>query len=126
MPDTPLYLSDAMRQIVLDTVAEVVKYRKWILYAANVQKDHLHTLLVAEEKLPDDIMKTIKAYATRRLREADLVRAKRRIWTEGGSTRWIKTSGQARNVVQYILYKQSDAKFTINNFTPETRRKPEA
>ena len=117
MSDKPLYFSDAMRQVVLDTIAEVAKYRKWMVHAANVQKDHLHILILANDKSPDDVMKTLKAYATRRLRESHLVQSKRNVWTEGGSTRWVKTSEQARNVIRYILYKQSDARYIIGDCT---------
>lgn len=109
----PLRFTDAMRAVVCRTLSEVATHKDWQIAAANVQNDHVHILVFASDKSPEDVTKTLKAYCTRRLREAGLTEPNRTVWTEGGSKRQLWNDTAVQNAKNYTLYKQRDNKFTI-------------
>ena len=70
----PILLDVDQRAVVDRTIREVCAYRGWTLHALNVRTNHVHLVLSAMTT-PEQAMTTLKAWATRRLREASLVAA---------------------------------------------------
>jgi len=99
-------LDDNMRVVVDQAVRDVCRHRLWHLYAANVQRDHVHTVVAAPGIKPESVMSAFKAWAARRMREAGLMDGRSRVWSRHGSTIWLWTDKQLGNAIRYTLYGQ--------------------
>lgn len=107
MRQDPYRLDAARRQLVLRTICEVAAYRNWTLWAVHVRSNHVHIVITAECK-PEKVMTDLKAWASRRLREAFTENADRDRWTEHGSTRWLNSDEALQAAVQYTLHEQGE------------------
>ena len=76
LTQAPMQLDAAQRGLVAETIGAVCCYRNWQLHAAEVRTEHVH-VVVSGECRPEAIMTTLKAWCTRRLREAGLLAAVR-------------------------------------------------
>lgn len=94
------------RRVVDKAIREVCTVREYSLYALNVRTNHAHGVVSAAAK-PDAIMNAFKANATRELRKAGLVDDEK-IWSRGGSTRFLWKSVHVDRAVDYVLYGQGD------------------
>src|SRR5207248_329842 len=65
----PYMLDEPRRSVVLKTIREVAKHRKWKLWAVHVRMNHVHIVVTAPGS-PEKAMSDFKAWASRRLREA--------------------------------------------------------
>jgi REP element-mobilizing transposase RayT len=105
MNEEPVVLSDAARIIVDGTIREVCKHRSWTLVARNVRSNHVH-LVVAARCAPEPVMNSLKAWCTRRLREAALVSQDARVWSRHGSTRYLWTRQAVEAAAAYVVERQ--------------------
>ncbi len=103
----PFELDETRRKIVAETIVEVCEHRGWKLHALNVRSNHLHAVISADVP-PEQAMNDIKSYATRRLREANLAEADRRVWTRHGSTRYLKTEAHFLAACRYVTEEQGE------------------
>jgi REP element-mobilizing transposase RayT len=102
----PPYLLDAARrQVVLDTILEVARHRRWQVWAAHVRTNHIHVIVSAAAK-PEKVMIDFKAWASRRLRERFGEDADRDRWTQHGSTRYLWNETQVAEKIAYALDEQ--------------------
>jgi len=101
----PIILSPEMRSCIDTTIREVCGHRHWMLNALNVRSNHVHVIVSVVED-PDKTMTDLKAWATRRLREAGLVGADTQLWTKGGSTKHIHNDESLDGAINYVLYDQ--------------------
>ena len=72
MAESPFVLDGPRRGIVDAAIRDVCAHRGWTLHALNVRTNHVH-LVVTADSAPEQVMTTLKAWSTRRLREAGLV-----------------------------------------------------
>jgi len=79
MKEKPSIFDKAERNCVLDAVKEVCNFRGYELLAINIRSNHLHAV-VSANATPEKIANEFKAYATRRLREAELVTKDKTVW----------------------------------------------
>ena len=100
-------LSIAMRRVVKDAIHEVCNHRGYTLHAVNVRTNHGH-VVVSGRATPEKIMNDLKSHSTRRLREAGLIEAGRRVWVRHGSTRYLWHPAHLAGAVDYVLYGQGD------------------
>jgi len=77
------------------------------LRAINVRTNHVHTVITADRD-PEPVMDTFKAYATRRMIEAELWEHGRKPWSRHGSTRWLWTARAVERAIDYVLNCQGD------------------
>jgi len=115
--DQPLFLLDAEgRAAVLDTLHEVCASRGWTLFAAHVRANHVHAVVEAGV-LPEFVMNTFKAYASRRLNVASRCEIARKRWSRHGSTRWLWNEQDVRAALQYVVEEQGEpmAVFVLQN-----------
>ena len=104
--DQPPYELDAPRRdIVLATLREVCRYRRWTLLAAHVRTEHVH-IVVQAAATPEKVLNDFKVYASRRLTEAGFENSERKRWTRHGSTRYLWKRAQVIAVIRYILVEQ--------------------
>jgi REP element-mobilizing transposase RayT len=87
---------------VTTTVGEVCDHRGWPLLAVNARTNHVH-VVVSSSSTPEQVMVTLKAWCTRRLREAALVTEVARVWSRHGSTRYLWTEAHVQGAVTYVL-----------------------
>lgn len=102
MKDVSTCLSVSMRQIVLATFREVCSHRGWRLLAANVRESHVHVLVYAN-CAPEKVMADLKAWCTRRLRQANLIGRATTLWAHHRSTRYITTASSLEKAHIYTL-----------------------
>jgi len=107
MRQPPYLLDGPRRTVVLRTIIEVAAHRKWRLWAAHVRTNHLHVVVAAADR-PEKVMSDLKAWASRRLREAFGEEADRDRWTQHGSTRWLNDEAALASAIEYVLDHQGD------------------
>lgn len=100
-------LNDEMRFVVEQAIEEVCGHRAWRLHACNVRTTHVHVVVTAEET-PERVMMQLKAYCTRRMREARVIDAALVVWTRHGSTRYINTPRSLDRAIRYVRDEQGD------------------
>jgi REP element-mobilizing transposase RayT len=103
----PYRLDEARRRIVLNTILEVAKHRRWRLWAVHVRSNHVH-VIVTPAVPPEKVMADFKAWASRRLREAFAEDTDRDRWTQHGSTRYLWTDAALENEIVYVLDRQGE------------------
>ena len=81
-------LTQAQREVVVSAIDAACAFRGWELHVLHVRTTHVH-MLVSTGVPPAEVLRLVKAWATRRLREARLVPRLRPVWTAYGSTRYI-------------------------------------
>lgn len=96
----PFTLDANARGVVDRTIREVCEHRKWTLKALNVRTNHVHIVIWAPVSATK-VLSDLKAWCTRRIREAGCVEPKREVWTEGGSKRKLFTKRGVNNACEY-------------------------
>jgi REP element-mobilizing transposase RayT len=114
MPETPYFLDESRRQIVLQAIKEVCIYREWVLLAAHVRSNHVHLVIHALTQ-PEQIMNTIKSYASRHLNKAKLDKHRISRWTHHGSTRYLWNEAGVETTIQYVVYEQGSPMAVFEN-----------
>jgi REP element-mobilizing transposase RayT len=115
----PFILSPRARAVVEEAMREVCQTRAYGLPALNVRSNHAHAVVKKAIK-PEKIVNDIKAYATRRLREAGLVGLDTKVWSRGSSTRYLWKPAHPEAAIDYVLYSQGDTPFgTVTDLPSE-------
>ena len=101
----PFLIKPGARGVIEDTITEVCEHRGWYLHAFNVRTNHVHVVVtggVSPRKMSGDI----KAYCTRHLRRLEIISADRRVWTDGGSTRYLWNADDLGAAIDYVRNRQ--------------------
>ncbi len=99
--------TDPARNAVLDSVLEACLFRKWELLAAHVRTTHFHVVIQASVE-PEKILLTLKAYATRKLRQTNSGFEIEPLWARHGSTRYLWEPHQIEAAVHYVIHEQGE------------------
>ncbi len=111
MRTAPVLLAPAARRVVEDTVREVCQFRRWELVAVDARSNHVHLVVKATEE-PEAVLTTLKAWCTRRLREAQLATgADTPIWARHGSTKYLWDDDAVRRTAEYVTEYQAGERF---------------
>ena len=105
-----LLLNSAQRKVVESAIREVCEYRAYSLHAVNVRTNHVHSVVSAPCK-PEHIMEGFKSYATRKLREANLLSRDVKPWARHGSNPYLWTEEQLQRAIDYVINGQGDEPF---------------
>ena len=105
MTEVPYFLDESRRCIVLQDIMEVCRYRQWVLLAAHVRSNHVHCIIHGILQ-PEQIMNTIKSYASRHLNKAKLDCNRVNRWTRHGSTRYLWKEAEVEATIQYVVNEQ--------------------
>jgi REP element-mobilizing transposase RayT len=104
----PYYLGHSeQRRLVMEAIRENCRFRDWGLIAAHVRSNHLHGVVQAGVP-PEEIIETWKAYASRRLNQANWDYPGRRRWTVGGSRRYLWYPWEVGAAVRYVIEEQGE------------------
>jgi REP element-mobilizing transposase RayT len=105
--NAPPVLGAPARHIVATAIADVARHRGWDLLVCHVRTQHVHALLASSEP-PEKALATLKAWSTRRLREAGLFGPNDHIWTDHGSTRYVWDERGMEDVYAYVRHAQGE------------------
>jgi REP element-mobilizing transposase RayT len=89
----------------------VCDHRSWLLHAMQVRSNHVHVVVSAPDTPPEAIMRQLKSWATRAVRESGLVGAEDPVWTRHGSTRYLWKEDAVRRAVLYVRDWQDGERF---------------
>jgi REP element-mobilizing transposase RayT len=101
----PFELDADQRAVTLEAIREVCRYKKWLLLAAHVRTNHVHTVVEAAVA-PEFVMNTFKSYASRALNRHGFQDRLR--WARHGSTRYLVSREEIEPAVRYVLDKQGE------------------
>jgi len=107
MKQNPTILDKKERVCVLAAVKEVCDFRGYELFALNIRTNHLHSVVSANTK-PEKIINEFKSYATRRLREAELIEPDKIVWARGKSRRYLWKPRHVEIAIDSVLFGQGD------------------
>jgi REP element-mobilizing transposase RayT len=106
--NTPAMTLNARQRVTVEkAVREVCLYREYALLAVNVRTNHVHAVISAVCE-PEPILEALKAYGTRKLRQAGLISASTKPWVRHGSTRYLWKERHVERAVNYVLNGQGD------------------
>ena len=108
MTQAPYTLDEPRRTATLQGLKEACSRRGWMLLAVHVRPSHVHAVVDADRN-PEQVMSTLKAYASRALNESGWDEPGRRRWARHGSTRYLWTATGISAAVHYVVSCQGDA-----------------
>ena len=114
MVECPYVLDELRRGIVLKTIINVCKHRQWVLLATHIRSNHIHIVIHAMSP-PEQIMGTIKSYASRHLNEAKFDGNRINRWTRHGSTRYLWKEAELEAAIQYVVHEQGSPMAVFEN-----------
>ena len=109
MNEEKLTLDGDERRIVEETIREHFRVRGWQLHAVNVRTNHVHVVVSAAARDPDEVMNQFKAWCTRKLKEHERSRGtpatdiRMHWWTERGSRRWLNDETSLSAAIDYVV-----------------------
>jgi REP element-mobilizing transposase RayT len=101
-------LTGPQRRHVDAAIREVCDFKRFALRALNVRTNHAHVVLSARSR-PEPIATAFKAYATRRLRQENLIPLRSRVWSRGESTRYLWKQKFVERAIDYVLNGQGES-----------------
>lgn len=107
MKSPPMIITPAMRPVIEAEIERTCALRGWALWALNVRSNHVHIVLSATNP-PEAVMREIKAYSTRALRNHRLTSSTATVWAGHGSTRYAWDDAAAEACITYVLDRQGD------------------
>ena len=106
----PVILNRLQRSATEAAIREVCERRGYFRHAIKVRTNHVHSVITASCK-PEHVLEAFKAYATRKLREANLVKREIKPWARHGSTVYLWTDEQVNRAIAYVLEGQGEEPF---------------
>jgi REP element-mobilizing transposase RayT len=117
MHETGVTFDREQRDLVERTVADHCTKRGWHLHAVKCRTQHVHVVVTAPDRTPEDVRDQLKAWCTRRLKELARSRTQdkasqreRRVrskwWTEGGSRRRLYGDASLAAAIRYVIEDQ--------------------
>ena len=125
MTETELTLEADQRKIVEATITDHCRIRRWQLLAVSCRTQHVHVVVAAPNRDPDEVMDQFKAWCTRRLKEHlsskpeapakvpglkpdAQAKVRENWWTQRGSKRRLFDEDSVEAAVRYVLEGQGD------------------
>jgi hypothetical protein len=110
MTEHALTLDLEQRRIVEATIADHCHIRGWQLHAVSARTQHVHVVVTAPGRNPEDVMDQFKAWCTRRLKERERSAGKTPLrqnwWTQRGSKRWLNDTNSLDGAIRYVVEAQ--------------------
>jgi REP element-mobilizing transposase RayT len=106
----PLILNHEQRRVVEDAIQEVCEIRDYELPAVNARSNHVPAVVSATQK-PEHVLNALKSYATRKLRQTNLVHESITPRARHGSTPYLWTVEELQRAIDYVINGQDDEPF---------------
>jgi REP element-mobilizing transposase RayT len=101
----PVLLTQFQRKVVREAIWEVCNEKRWSLWAINARTNHVHTVVSADVN-SKQVRATLKARATKRMRERGCWPHEHSPWADRGSRRNLWTHQEVVNATAYVQYDQ--------------------
>ena len=114
MTERAFIMDISQRRIVEETIREHCRIRNWHLHAVSARSNHVHVVVTAAGRDPDEVMKQFKAWCTRKLKDHDHARGvsddelRENWWTQRGSRRWLNDEVSLSAAIAYVAEGQGD------------------
>lgn len=108
----PILLNEKQRRLIEESIEETCKIKNFDLFAVNVRTNHVHAVVSAQTP-PEPIINSLKSFATRKLRENYLALKDEKIWSRGGSRRYLWKKHHVDEAIDYVLYGQGKLPFEL-------------
>ncbi|PQO47491.1 transposase [Blastopirellula marina] len=92
-------LNSQQRIIAEQAIRDHCQFRNWQLFAVNCRSNHVHAVVSADLH-PKEVLRQLKAWATRRLNEADSPQDA--WWAEKGSIRYLNSEAALEGGIVYV------------------------
>jgi REP element-mobilizing transposase RayT len=99
----PFVLSTQARVLVEKVVREHCGLRNWKLHALAVRTNHVHVVVSTPGVRPEQVVRQLKQWGTRRLREQGYAESDQRVWVALASTHQLFTESELHRAVRYTL-----------------------
>jgi REP element-mobilizing transposase RayT len=106
----PVILNHQQREVVELAIREVCVHRNYLLHAVNARSNHIHSVVSSLHK-PEHVLNSFKSYATRKLREENLLGEIIKPWARHGSTPYIWTEDDLSRAIDYVICGQGEEPF---------------
>ena len=113
MVEPELTLDREQRDLVEKTIDDHCRHRGWHLHAVRCLTQHVHAVVTAPDRDPEDVRAQLKAWCTRRLKELARSRARggklqvrKKWWTERGSKRRLYDETSLAAAIRYVIEDQ--------------------
>jgi REP element-mobilizing transposase RayT len=107
MKAPPVKLDARRRQAIRRSLDETCRIRKWKLWAANVRRNHVHSVITAQCRALT-VLQVLKAHATRTMRESGCWHSERTPWAYRGSRKKLWTEKDLIDAIVYVEYEQGE------------------
>lgn len=104
--ESALALGTEARQVVAATIQQHARVRQWDLHALNVRTNHVHVVVSCGGVPPEKALAELKAWTTRRLRNAGIIKQGAQVWTHHGSTRYLWDEASLARATGYVCEHQ--------------------
>jgi REP element-mobilizing transposase RayT len=127
MKELPVFLDDAQREIVENTIALHCQLRDWRLHAVNCRSNHCHVVVTANSHDGEQVRDQFKAWCTRKLKESvgrntPGVSLREHWWTAKGSVRLIFDEDSLFAAITYALEAQDAGGSKVSSVKAEGRK----
>ncbi len=112
LKDEAFIFNQKQRQAIEESIKETCQIRGYELLAVNVRTNHLHAVVSALSK-PEIIINGFKSHGTRKLSENYLIVKDTRVWSRGGSNRYLWKKPHVDEAIDYVLYSQGLLPFEL-------------
>jgi REP element-mobilizing transposase RayT len=110
----PYIFNDIQRAFIEESITGTCNARGYELLAVNARTNHVHAVVSAQVK-PEQIINGFKSHATRKLRENHLIKTDKKVWSRGGSERYLWKKEHVVAAIDYVLYSQGLLPFEIED-----------
>ena len=107
MKGKPVRLNGKRRAATEKAIRETCRIRKWNLWAINVRSNHVQLVVTGDCK-SERVLATLKAKATREMRQSGCWPDERSPWSYRGSRRKLFTQKALSAAIDYVLYDQGE------------------
>ncbi|MBK9974356.1 MAG: transposase [Planctomycetes bacterium] len=104
-----IQMTGPMRKCVREAITQHRDFKHWQLSALNVRTNHVHVVVSAPDATASHALNSLKARATRRLRDCSLLKSDQPIWTSRGSQVVLKDLESFNRAVHYVNFEQGPA-----------------
>lgn len=136
MTESVCTLNQEERAVVEKTITDHCRIRGWYLHAANSRSNHVHVVVTAHGRSPEDVRDQFKAWCTRKLNEhmrntsptrqrgntIDTPPIRENWWTEKGSQRYIGDEESLEAVIIYVLDAQDRKDRDVIGISPQRQQ----
>ena len=103
----PVRLNRRQRKAATEGIQEICKKRNWGLWAVNTRTNHVHVVVTADCD-SKKVRSTLKAHATKQMRERGCWPYPESPWADKGSRKKLFTEAELSAAIDYVMYDQGE------------------